>query len=185
MEKKMINLTINGIPVSAPEGTTILEAARSVVIRIPSLCFLKDANEIGACRIGTRRLYELLCKITDGNGTMEDLDTIEELCYHLKSSALCALGQSAPNPVLSTLKYFREEYEAHIKEKRCPAGVCKKLITYTIDPAKCKGCTLCLRNCPVGAITGSVKSPHVIDNATCVKCGQCIASCRFNAISKY
>ena len=137
------------------------------------------------CRIGTRRLYELLCKVTDGEATMEDLDTIEELCYHLKSSSLCALGQSAPNPVLSTLQYYRDEYIAHIQEKRCPAGVCKKLITYTIDETKCKGCTLCLRNCPVNAISGSVKNPHTIDNAKCIKCGQCIASCRFNAISKY
>ena len=137
------------------------------------------------CRIGTKRLHDLLTKITEGKGTMEDLDTIEELCEHLKSSALCALGQSAPNPVLSTLRYFREEYEAHIKDHHCPAGVCKALVRFEIDPEKCKGCTLCLRNCPAGAITGAVKSPHIIDNDKCVKCGACIDHCRFGAIRKH
>lgn len=136
------------------------------------------------CRIGTKRLYDLLCKITDGNGTMEDLDTIEELCYHLKSSALCALGQTAPNPVLSTLQHFRDEYIAHVVDKRCPAGVCKNLLRYVINPDKCKGCTLCARNCPAGAITGAVKAVHVIDLNKCVKCGACLDSCRFGAVSK-
>ncbi len=136
------------------------------------------------CRIGTKRLYDLLTKITDGNGTLEDLDTIEELCYHLKNSSLCALGQSAPNPVLSTLKHFREEYIAHVVDKRCPAGVCKNLLQYVIDPAKCKGCTLCARNCPANAINGAVKAVHVIDPNKCVKCGACMDNCRFGAISK-
>ena len=111
------------------------------------------------CRIGTKRLLELLTKITEGNGTLEDLDTIEELCYYIKQNALCGLGQTAPNPVLSTLKHFRDEYVAHVVEKRCPAGVCKALLHYTIDPDKCKGCTLCARNCPAGAITGAVQAP--------------------------
>ena len=136
------------------------------------------------CRVGVRRLYEILDKITSGNGEMEDIDKLEELCYFIKENALCGLGQTAPNPVLSTIKYFREEYEAHIKDKRCPAGVCKKLLNYTIDPELCKGCTLCARNCPASAITGEVKKTHVIDNAKCIKCGACMDSCKFKAISK-
>ncbi len=147
-------------------------------------CVDESCGKCVPCRIGTKRLYDLLCKITDGNGTLEDLDTIEELCYHLKDSALCALGQSAPNPVLSTLKYFREEYIAHVVEKRCPAGVCRNLLRYVIDPDKCKGCTLCARNCPVNAISGAVKTPHTIDTAKCIKCGLCMNNCRFDAISK-
>ena len=136
------------------------------------------------CRIGTKRLYEMLCKISDGKATMEDLDKMEELCYYIKENSLCGLGQTAPNPVLSTLKYFREEYEAHVKEKRCPAGVCKKLVRYTIVADKCKGCTLCARNCPAGAISGKVKEVHVIDNDKCVKCGVCMEKCKFGAVVK-
>ena len=134
------------------------------------------------CRIGTKRLLQLLTKITEGKGEPEDLDKIEELAAHMKQSSLCALGQSAPNPVLSTLRYFRKEYEEHILEKRCAAGVCKALMTYYVIPEKCKGCTLCARNCPVKAISGSVKQPHVIDTAKCVKCGLCMANCKFGAI---
>ncbi len=136
------------------------------------------------CRIGTRRLLEMLDKITSGNGTLEDLDKMEELCKYIQANALCALGQTAPNPVLSTLKFFRDEYEAHVVEKRCPAGVCKKLLRYEIDPEKCRGCTACARKCPVNAITGVVKQPHVIDQAKCIKCGTCMDTCRFGAISK-
>ena len=117
------------------------------------------------CRVGTKRLLELLTKITDGKGTMEDLDKITELAEFIKANSLCGLGQTAPNPVLSTLRYFRDEYEEHIKNKRCPAGVCKALLNYKIDPVKCKGCTLCARACPAGAITGTVRQPHVIDTA--------------------
>ena len=136
------------------------------------------------CRIGTKRLYELLDKITKGKATMDDLDKLEKLCYHIKENALCGLGQTAPNPVLSTLKYFRDEYIAHIVDKKCPAGICKALLTVQILPDKCKGCTICARNCPTGAITGKVKEPHVIDPDKCVKCGVCIEKCRFGAIVK-
>ncbi len=136
------------------------------------------------CRIGTKRMYEILDKITKGQGTLEDIDKLEALCYHIKANSLCGLGQTAPNPVLSTLKYFRDEYIAHVVEKRCPAGVCKSLLSYVIDPVKCKGCTLCSRVCPAGAISGSVKNPHSIDTAKCLKCGACIEKCKFGAISK-
>ena len=136
------------------------------------------------CRIGTRRLLEMLDKITSGNGTLEDLDKMEELCNYIKANAMCALGQTAPNPVLSTLKYFRDEYEAHVVEKRCPAGVCKHLMHYEIQPDKCRGCTLCARRCPANAITGKVKEPHVIDQSKCIKCGACMEGCKFSAIIK-
>ena len=136
------------------------------------------------CRIGTRRLLQFLEKITSGNGELEDLDKIEELALHMKSSSLCALGQSAPNPVLSTMKYFKDEYIEHIVDKHCPAGVCKSLLHYEIDAGKCKGCTLCARNCPVNAISGKVKQSHVIDKDKCIKCGLCMKNCKFNAISK-
>ncbi len=136
------------------------------------------------CRIGTRRMLEILEKITKGQATMEDLDKLEELCYHLQSNSLCALGQTAPNPVLSTLRYFRDEYIAHIVDKKCPAGVCKDLLQYKIDPDKCKGCTLCARTCPADAISGSVREVHMIDSEKCIKCGACMEKCRFDAIYK-
>jgi len=136
------------------------------------------------CRIGTKRLYELLEKITAGNGTLEDLDEMEKLCNYIKSNSLCGLGQTAPNPVLSTYRFFKDEYIAHVVEKRCPAGVCKNLLTVSIDPEKCKGCTACSRVCPTGAISGSVKQPHVIDQSKCIKCGACMEKCKFGAISK-
>ena len=134
------------------------------------------------CRMGTKRLLEILNKITSGNGTLEDIDKMEELCYYIKENSLCGLGQTAPNPVLSTLKYYRDEYEAHVVEHRCPAGACKALTNYSIVADKCKGCTLCARNCPVGAISGSVKQPHVIDTTKCIKCGVCMEKCKFGAV---
>ena len=136
------------------------------------------------CRIGTRRMLEILEKITKGQATMEDLDKLEELCSHLQSNSLCALGQTAPNPVISTLRYFREEYIAHIVDKKCPAGVCKDLLQYKIDPDKCKGCTLCARTCPADAIIGKVKEVHMINPEKCLKCGACMEKCRFGAIYK-
>lgn len=135
------------------------------------------------CRIGNKRLLEYLNKITNGTATLQDLDDMEKLCYYIKDNSLCGLGQTAPNPVLSTLRYFRDEYVAHIVEKRCPAGVCKKLITFQITDA-CKGCTKCARNCPVEAISGAVRQKHVIDTKKCIKCGACIENCKFGAIIK-
>ena len=136
------------------------------------------------CRIGTRRMLEILEKISEGRGELEDLDKLDELAHYIQANALCGLGQTAPNPILSTLEHFRDEYEAHIVEKRCPAGVCKALLNYEIDPEKCKGCTKCARNCPVGAISGAVKQPHVIDTSKCIKCGACMENCAFGAVSR-
>ncbi|MCL2033223.1 MAG: NADH-quinone oxidoreductase subunit NuoF [Oscillospiraceae bacterium] len=136
------------------------------------------------CRIGTKRLYELLEKVTKGQGTLADLDKMERLSYYIKENSLCALGQSAPNPVLSTLRYFRDEYDAHVVEKRCPSHACKDLMSIVITPDKCIGCTLCKKVCPVDAIAGDVKKPHVIDQSLCIKCGVCIEKCKFGAIVK-
>ena len=134
------------------------------------------------CRIGTKRLLEILTRITKGDGKPGDIELLEELCGGVKDGALCGLGQTAPNPVLSTIRYFRDEYEAHINEKRCPVGECRELLTYSIEKDECRGCTLCAKKCPAGAISGTLKSPHEIDRDVCIKCGQCVTLCRFGAI---
>jgi len=134
------------------------------------------------CRIGIKRMLEILERITKGNGTLEDIDKLEQLAYSIKESALCGLGQTAPNPILSTIRFFRDEYEAHVVDKKCPAGVCKALVSYKIVADKCKGCSLCARQCPVNAISGEIKSPFTIDTSKCIKCGACIEKCKFGAI---
>ena len=145
----------------------------------------ESCGKCSPCRIGTKRMLEILTKITEGKGTMDDLAALEELAANVKSNSLCGLGQTAPNPILSTLAHFKDEYLAHIERKECPAHVCKSLMRYAIDPDKCKKCSLCARKCPVGAISGVVgKEPFVIDTDKCIKCGMCIASCKFGAISK-
>ena len=144
----------------------------------------ESCGKCAPCRIGTKRMLEILERIVDGRGEDGDIVKLEELAKAIKATALCGLGQTAPNPVLSTLKYFRHEYEAHIYEKRCPAGHCKKLVTYQIDPAKCRGCTLCARGCPAGCISGTVREAHRIDTTKCLKCGVCMEKCKFGAISR-
>lgn len=161
------------------EDTCMVDVARFY------LDFTRDEScgKCVPCRIGTKRLLELLDKITEGKGTLDDLEKLESLSRQISSSSLCALGQTAPNPVLSTIKYFREEYLAHIQDHKCPAGVCKSLISYEIDPELCRGCSLCSRKCPTGAISGEMKEPFVIDAAVCIKCGVCFDVCKFKAVS--
>ena len=142
----------------------------------------ESCGKCTACRIGTKRLLEMLEKITSGRGEDGDIEKLESLCHYIKDNSLCALGQTAPNPVLSTLQYFRDEYVAHVHDHRCPAGACKELTIFKVLPEKCIGCTKCARNCPVGAIHGNVKEHHFIDMNKCIKCGVCMENCKFNAI---
>jgi NADH-quinone oxidoreductase subunit F len=134
------------------------------------------------CRVGTKRMLEILTRITEGKGEQGDIEKLEEISYQIKESSLCGLGQTAPNPVLTTIKYFRDEYEAHIRDKKCPAKVCTQLITYVVDEVKCTGCMVCAKNCPVEAIEGERKEIHFIHQDICIKCGVCYTKCKFDAI---
>ena len=160
------------------ENTCMVEVARFFM----SFTQRESCGKCSPCRIGTKRMLEILERIVAGEGTMEDLDKLEETAQFVRERSLCGLGKSAPLPVLSTLKYFREEYLEHIRQHKCRAQVCTALRQYVIDPDKCRGCTKCARNCPVGAISGSVKQPHVIDPAKCIRCGACVENCAFDAI---
>ena len=144
----------------------------------------ESCGKCAPCRLGTKRMLEILEKITQGEGTLEDIDKLEELCKNVKNSALCGLGQTAPNPILSTLRYFRDEYVEHVVDKKCRAGVCRSLVNYKIDEDLCKGCSICAKNCPVNAISGEIKKPFKIDSKKCIKCGVCVTKCPFKAISK-
>ncbi|MBE6717276.1 MAG: NADH-quinone oxidoreductase subunit NuoF [Ruminococcaceae bacterium] len=160
------------------EGTCMVNMARFFL----DFTTKESCGKCVHCRIGTKRMFEILTRITEGNGKEGDVELLEELCDGIRSGALCGLGQTAPNPVLTTIKYFRNEYEAHINEKRCPAGECATLRTYSIDAEKCKGCTLCSKKCPVNAISGVLKEAHAIDTEKCIKCGQCKEVCKFDAV---
>jgi NADH:ubiquinone oxidoreductase subunit F (NADH-binding)/Pyruvate/2-oxoacid:ferredoxin oxidoreductase delta subunit len=161
------------------EDTCMVDVARYF------LDFLRDEScgKCTACREGTDAMYQIVTAICEGKGREEAIPMLEELGQAVRDASMCALGTSAPNPLLSTLRYFRDEYEAHIRERRCPAGVCKALITYTIDPAKCKACLLCNKNCPQGAISGEKKMPQTIDQANCIKCGVCRDVCKLKAVT--
>jgi len=168
-------------------GLVVLDEANCMVDTAKFFLEFTQRESCGKCvpcREGTKKMLDILTRITEGNGKPEDLDTLQYLGEQIKATSLCALGGTAPNPVLTTLKYFRDEYEAHINEKRCPAGACQNLLRYTIAPEKCIGCTKCARNCPVNCISGKVKEPHLIDQEKCIKCGACMANCPVGAISK-
>lgn len=160
------------------EGTCMVNMARFFL----DFTTKESCGKCVHCRIGTKRMFEILTRITEGNGKEGDIELLTELCEGIRSGALCGLGQTAPNPVLTTIKYFRNEYEAHINQKKCPAGECAALRTFVIDAEKCKGCTLCSKKCPVNAISGKVKEAHIIDTEKCIKCGQCKEVCRFGAV---
>ena len=160
------------------ETTCMVDLARFFI----DFCQKESCGKCAPCRIGTRRMFEILTRICEGGGQADDIDRLERLGKMIRTASLCGLGQTAPNPVLSTIRYFRDEYEAHITEGRCPAGVCKSLIRYRIDPEKCVGCGACLKVCPPAAIAGEKKQPHEIDHAVCIRCGRCLEACKFDAI---
>ena len=162
------------------EDTCIVEVARFFM----NFTQNESCGKCVPCREGTKNMLEILTRIVNGQGTTEDIDVLQDLAVAVKDGSLCGLGKTAPNPVLSTLKYFKDEYLAHIEEKRCPAGVCSAMKTFTIEEDKCKGCTKCARTCPVGAISGEVKNPHKIDQSKCIKCGSCVSACPFKAIKQ-
>ena len=162
------------------EDTCMVDVARFFL----SFCMDESCGQCTPCREGTKEMVRLLEEITKGEGTPEHITMLEEICAAMKEASLCGLGKTAPNPVLSTLKYFRHEYDAHIFEKKCPAAACRALINFRIDENRCKGCGMCLRNCPQGAITGQKKKPHTVDPDKCIKCGACLDSCKFGAVSK-
>ena len=161
------------------EDTCMVEVARFFM----SFTQRESCGKCVPCREGTQQMLEILERIVAGQGTMEDLDTLRDLADMIENTALCGLGKSAPKPVISTLNAFRDEYVAHIRDRRCPAGVCSKLRVYSIDPAKCKGCSKCARNCPASATHGTLKSPYTIDQDACIRCGSCVEQCAFGAIT--
>ena len=164
------------------KASTIGICPVDMALSIISMCTSQSCGKCVPCREGTKRMLELLNDIVEGRGTLEHIELLEELAETISETALCGLGKTAASPVISTLKYFREEYIAHVVDKKCPAGQCKALVSFEIDPEKCKGCTKCARMCPVGAISGTVKEPHKIDTTKCIKCRACIDGCAFKAI---
>ncbi len=178
--KKVGSIMGSGGMIVMDEDTCMVDVAKYFI----SFCLDESCGQCTPCREGLSHMARLLRDITEGRGSEEHLEMLEELSHLLVDTSLCGLGKSSPNPVLSTLRYFRDEYMAHIQEKRCPAGVCKALLTYTIDPSKCTGCTVCSLNCSVGAIIGEKKEPHHINQRLCVKCGVCFEGCKFGAIQK-
>jgi NADH:ubiquinone oxidoreductase subunit F (NADH-binding) len=176
--KKVGSIVGSGGMIVMDEDNCMVEVARYFL----SFTQQESCGKCPPCREGTLHMLNVLTEICEGRGKEGDIELLEEMATRIADASLCALGQTAPNPVLTTIKHFRDEYEAHIKEKRCPAGECKELVTYSIDPENCTGCTLCFRNCPVNAITGERKQTHVIDPETCIKCGMCNTVCRFDAV---